>query len=302
MKYHVPVLLNESINGLSIKPEGTYVDLTFGGGGHSKSILEKLNDKGRLISFDIDSDAIRLNKLVRKNFEIIESNFKFFDLHIEERGIKKVDGIFADLGISSYQIDNLNRGFSYKGETELDMRMNKRNNLCAKKIVNEYDKEKLENIFFEYGEISNNKKIVKKIIEYRKDKKIKYNSDFVNLLNEIFNKEISFKLLSRIFQAIRIEVNDEINALREMLTKSKDYLNSKGRLVVISYHSLEDRLVKNFINKSNFSSDYKKNLFGVKKEFYKRINKKPIVPTSDEIKNNPRSRSAKLRIGERLWR
>lgn len=300
MKYHVPVLLNESINGLSIKPEGTYVDLTFGGGGHSKLILEKLNDKGRLISFDIDSDAIRLNKLVRKNFEIIESNFKFFDLHIEERGIKKVDGIFADLGISSYQIDNLKRGFSYKGKTELDMRMNKRNNLCAKKIVNEYDKEKLENIFFEYGEISNNKKIVKKIIEYRKDKKIKYNSDFVNLLNEIFNKEISFKLLSRIFQAIRIEVNDEINALREMLTKSKDYLNSKGRLVVISYHSLEDRLVKNFINKSNFSSDYKKNLFGVKKEFYKRINKKPIVPTSDEIKNNPRSRSAKLRIGERL--
>ena len=300
MKYHVPVLLNESINGLSIKPEGTYVDLTFGGGGHSKLILEKLNDKGRLISFDIDSDAIRLNKLVRKNFEIIKSNFKFFDLHIEERGIKKVDGIFADLGISSYQIDNLKRGFSYKGKTELDMRMNKRNNLCAKKIVNEYDKEKLENIFFEYGEISNNKKIVKKIIEYRKDKKIKYNSDFVNLLNEIFNKEISFKLLSRIFQAIRIEVNDEINVLREMLTKSKDYLNSKGRLVVISYHSLEDRLVKNFINKSNFSSDYKKNLFGVKKEFYKRINKKPIVPTSDEIKNNPRSRSAKLRIGERL--
>ena len=302
MKYHVPVLLNESINGLSIKPEGTYVDLTFGGGGHSKLILEKLNDKGRLISFDIDSDAIRLNKLVRKNFEIIKSNFKFFDLHIEERGIKKVDGIFADLGISSYQIDNLKRGFSYKGKTELDMRMNKRNNLCAKKIVNEYDKEKLENIFFEYGEISNNKKIVKKIIESRKDKRIKYNSDFVNLLNEIFNKEISFKLLSRIFQAIRIEVNDEINALREMLTKSKDYLNSKGRLVVISYHSLEDRLVKNFINKSNFSSDYKKNLFGVKKEFYKRINKKPIVPTSDEIKNNPRSRSAKLRIGERLWR
>ena len=300
MKYHVPVLLNESINGLSIKPEGTYVDLTFGGGGHSKLILEKLNDKGRLISFDIDSDAIRLNKLVRKNFEIIESNFKFFDLHIEERGIKKVDGIFADLGISSYQIDNLKRGFSYKGKTELDMRMNKRNNLCAKKIVNEYDKEKLENIFFEYGEISNNKKIVKKIIESRKDKRIKYNSDFVNLLNEIFNKEISFKLLSRIFQAIRIEVNDEINALREMLTKSKDYLNSKGRLVVISYHSLEDRLVKNFINKSNFSSDYKKNLFGVKKEFYKRINKKPIVPTSDEIKTNPRSRSAKLRIGERL--
>ena len=302
MKYHVPVLLNESINGLSIKPEGTYIDLTFGGGGHSKSILEKLNDRGRLISFDIDSDAVRLNNIVRKNFEIIESNFKFFDLHIEERGIKKVDGILADLGISSYQIDNLKRGFSYKGNASLDMRMNKKNKLSAKKILNEYDLEKLKNIFFEYGEISNTKKIVKKIIEYRKDKKIEYNSDFVKLLNKIFNKEISFKLLSRFFQAIRIEVNDELNALREMLIKSKDYLNPKGRLVVIAYHSLEDRLVKNFINKSNFSSDYKKNLFGVKKEFYKRINKKPIVPTSDEIKNNPRSRSAKLRIGERLWR
>jgi len=300
MKYHVPVLLNESINGLSIKPEGTYIDLTFGGGGHSKSILEKLNDRGRLISFDIDSDAVRLNNIVRKNFEIIESNFKFFDLHIEERGIKKVDGILADLGISSYQIDNLKRGFSYKGNASLDMRMNKKNKLSAKKILNEYDLEKLKNIFFEYGEISNTKKIVKKIIEYRKDKKIEYNSDFVKLLNKIFNKEISFKLLSRFFQAIRIEVNDELNALREMLIKSKDYLNPKGRLVVIAYHSLEDRLVKNFINKSNFSSDYKKNLFGVKKEFYKRINKKPIVPTSDEIKNNPRSRSAKLRIGERL--
>jgi len=300
MKYHVPVLLNESINGLSIKPEGTYIDLTFGGGGHSKSILEKLNDRGRLISFDIDSDAVRLNNIVRKNFEIIESNFKFFDLHIEERGIKKVDGILADLGISSYQIDNLKRGFSYKGNASLDMRMNKKNKLSAKKILNEYDLEKLKNIFFEYGEISNTKKIVKKIIEYRKDKKIEYNSDFVKLLNKIFNKEISFKLLSRFFQAIRIEVNDELNALREMLIKSKDYLNPKGRLVVIAYHSLEDRLVKNFINKSNFSSDYKKNLFGVKKEFYKRINKKPIVPTSDEIKTNPRSRSAKLRIGERL--
>jgi len=300
MKYHVPVLLNESINGLSIKPEGTYIDLTFGGGGHSKSILEKLNDRGRLISFDIDSDAVRLNNIVRKNFEIIESNFKFFDLHIEERGIKKVDGILADLGISSYQIDNLKRGFSYKGNASLDMRMNKKNKLSAKKILNEYDLEKLKNIFFEYGEISNTKKIVKKIIEYRKDKKIENNSDFVKLLNKIFNKEISFKLLSRFFQAIRIEVNDELNALREMLIKSKDYLNPKGRLVVIAYHSLEDRLVKNFINKSNFSSDYKKNLFGVKKEFYKRINKKPIVPTSDEIKTNPRSRSAKLRIGERL--
>ena len=299
MKYHVPVLLNESINGLSIKPEGTYIDLTFGGGGHSKSILEKLNDKGRLISFDIDSDALRLNRIVRKNFEIIESNFKFFDLHIEERGIKKVDGIFADLGISSYQIDNLKRGFSYKGNTELDMRMNKRNQLCAKKIVNEYDKEKLENIFFEYGEISNNKKIVKKIIEYRKDKKIKYNSDFVNLLNEIFNKEISFKLLSRIFQAIRIEVNDEINIIKSLLIQSSKILKKGGRLVCISYHSLEDRLVKRFIQNGTFESDAISDIYGNKELKFKKVGNL-ISPDEKEVRLNNRSRSAKLRVAEKI--
>jgi len=298
MKYHVPVLLNESINGLSIKPEGTYVDLTFGGGGHSKLILEKLNDKGRLISFDIDSDAIRLNKLVRKNFEIIESNFKFFDLHIEERGIKKVDGIFADLGISSYQIDNLKRGFSYKGKTELDMRMNKRNNLCAKKIVNEYDKEKLENIFFEYGEISNNKKIVKKIIESRKDKRIKYNSDFVNLLNEIFNKEISFKLLSRIFQAIRIEVNNELNEIKLSLESIKDSIVRKGIIVCISYHSLEDKIVKNFFNEITTDCICEPSFPICKCEIKQKFiypKKKKYTPSDKEKKSNPRSKSAIMR-------
>ena len=299
MRYHVPVLLNESIKGLSIKPNGTYLDLTFGGGGHSRSILKKLI-KGSLISFDSDLDAININNISNSNFEVIHSNFKFFDLHIQDRGINSVDGIFADLGVSSYQIDSYNRGFTYKGKTELDMRMNKENDLCAKRVLNEYSLEQLDNILHQYGEISNSKKIAEKIINHREKKLIKYNSDFVNLLNTIFQKKIGYKLLSKFFQAIRIEVNDELNTLKEMLIKTVDSLNKGGRLVIISYHSLEDRLVKNFINKSNFSSDFKKNLFGVKQQFFKKINKKPIIPQDDEIKNNPRSRSAKLRIGEKL--
>ena len=299
MRYHVPVLLNESIKGLSIKPNGTYLDLTFGGGGHSRSILKKLI-KGSLISFDSDLDAININNISNSNIEVIHSNFKFFDLHIQDRGIKSVDGIFADLGVSSYQIDSYNRGFTYKGKTELDMRMNKENDLCAKRVLNEYSLEQLDNILHQYGEISNSKKIAEKIINHRQKKLIKYNSDFVNLLNTIFQKKIGYKLLSKFFQAIRIEVNDELNTLKEMLIKTVDSLNIGGRLVIISYHSLEDRLVKNFINKSNFSSDFKKNLFGVKQQFFKKINKKPIIPQEDEIKNNPMSRSAKLRIGEKL--
>ena len=299
MRYHVPVLLNESIKGLSIKPNGTYLDLTFGGGGHSRSILKKLI-KGSLISFDSDLDAININNISNSNIEVIHSNFKFFDLHIQDRGINSVDGIFADLGVSSYQIDSYNRGFTYKGKTELDMRMNKENDLCAKRVLNEYSLEQLDNVLHQYGEISNSKKIAEKIINHRQKKLIKYNSDFVNLLNTIFQKKIGYKLLSKFFQAIRIEVNDELNTLKEMLIKTVDSLNIGGRLVIISYHSLEDRLVKNFINKSNFSSDFKKNLYGVKQQFFKKINKKPIIPQDDEIKKNPRSRSAKLRIGEKL--
>ena len=180
------------------------------------------------------------------------------------------------------------------------MRMNKKNDLCAKIVLNEYNSEHLNDILYQYGEISNSKKIAEKIINHRQKKFIKYNSDFVNLLNTIFQKKIGYKLLSKFFQAIRIEVNDELNTLKQMLIKTVNSLNKGGRLVIISYHSLEDRLVKNFINKSNFGSDYKKNLFGIKQQFFKRINKKPIIPQDYEIKNNPRSRSAKLRIGEKL--
>lgn len=300
MKYHVPVLLNESISGLSIKPEGTYLDLTYGGGGHSKEILEKLGTKGKLISFDRDESALSNSKNNNMNLELIKSNFKFFDNHIKERGIDKVDGILADLGVSSHQIDELERGFTYKGDTKLDMRMNISDSLDAVEIINTYDQEKLENIFFNYGNILNPRNIVREIIKEREKKRILNNKDFVIILNQIFNKEIGYKLLSKFFQAIRIEVNDEINALKIMLKKSAEYLNKKGRLVIISYHSLEDKIVKNFINKSSFSSDYKKDMYGRKEEFFFRVTKKPIVPSREEVKINPRSRSAKLRIGERL--
>ena len=300
MKYHVPVLLNESVNGLSIKPSGTYVDLTFGGGGHSKLILDKLNLTGKLFSFDTDNSAINENKIKKENFFLIQSNFKFFDLHIKERGINKVDGILADLGVSSHQIDNKERGFSYKGNNRLDMRMSTKNDLSAEEVLNNYDQDSLQNILFEYGDIKNSKIIAREIISYRNKKRIRNNEDLLKAIQNISEKKLSYKFLSKLYQAIRIEVNDEINSLREMLEKSVDFLNRSGRLVIISYHSIEDRLVKNFINKSSFNSDYNKDLYGQKIEFFKSINKKPIIPTDEEIDLNSRSRSAKLRIGERL--
>tara|TARA_Y100000768_G_scaffold205207_1_gene154608 strand:+ start:127 stop:1029 length:903 start_codon:yes stop_codon:yes gene_type:complete len=300
MKYHVPVLLNESVNGLSIKPSGTYVDLTFGGGGHSKLILDKLNLTGKLFSFDTDNSAINENKIKKENFFLIQSNFKFFDLHIKERGINKVDGILADLGVSSHQIDNKERGFSYIGNNRLDMRMSTKNDLSAEEVLNNYDQDSLQNILFEYGDIKNSKIIAREIISYRNKKRIRNNDDLLKAIQNISEKKLSYKFLSKLYQAIRIEVNDEINSLREMLEKSVDFLNRSGRLVIISYHSIEDRLVKNFINKSSFNSDYNKDLYGQKIEFFKSINKKPIIPTDEEIDLNSRSRSAKLRIGERL--
>lgn len=301
MKYHVPVLLNESVNGLSIKPSGTYVDLTFGGGGHSKLILEKLNLNGKLFSFDTDDDAIKENKIKNDNFHLIKSNFKFFDLHIKERGINKVDGILADLGVSSHQIDNKERGFSYMGNNKLDMRMSIKNDLSAEELLNNYDQNSLQNILFEYGDIKNSKIIAQEIISYREKKRIRNNEDLFEAIQSISEKKLSYKFLSKLYQAIRIEVNDEINSLKEMLEKSVEFLNSSGRLVIISYHSVEDRLVKNFINKSSFNSDFNKDLYGRKIEYFKRINKKPIVPTDEEKALNTRSRSAKLRIGEKLW-
>ena len=299
MNYHVPVLLNESISGLSIKPTGTYIDLTFGGGGHTKYILKLLEKKGKLFSFDTDTDSFKINAINgNSNFEFIDSNFRYFDLHLRQRGIKKVDGIFADLGVSSHQIDVLSRGFSYKGKAELDMRMNSNNKKNAQTILNDYDESDLDKVFYNYGDFKNSRLIAKNIVEYRKNKKIKYNSDLIEILNNLFHKNVNYKFLSRLFQSIRIEVNDEINALKEMLLKSKDFLKIKGRLVIISYHSIEDRIVKNFINKSNFDSTFKTDFYGNKQIFFKSINKKPLVPSEKEIKINPRSRSAKLRIGE----
>lgn len=271
MKYHVPVLLNESVNGLSIKPEGTYVDLTFGGGGHSNLILDKLNVKGKLFSFDKDDSAIKENNFKNINFQLIKSDFKFFDLHIRDRGIEKVDGILADLGVSSHQIDNKKRGFSYLGNGVLDMRMSTDSELSAEEVLNNYDQDRLQNIFFNYGDIKNSKIIAQEIISYRNKKRIKDNEDLLMAIKGVSEKKLSYKFLSKLYQAIRIEVNDEISSLREMLKKSVNFLKKSGRLVIISYHSIEDRLVKNFINKSSFNSDFKKDLYGKKIEFFKKI-------------------------------
>ena len=249
MKYHVPVLLNESVNGLSIKPEGTYVDLTFGGGGHSNLILDKLNVKGKLFSFDKDDSAIKENNLKNVNFQLIKSDFKFFDLHIRDRGIEKVDGILADLGVSSHQIDNKKRGFSYLGNGILDMRMSTDNELSAEEVLNNYDQDSLQNILFNYGDIKNSKIIAQEIISFRNKKRIVDNEDLLMAIKNVSEKKLSYKFLSKLYQAIRIEVNDEISSLKEMLKKSVDFLKKSGRLVIISYHSIEDRLVKNFINK-----------------------------------------------------
>ena len=299
MNYHIPVMLKECINGLNIKPDGTYVDLTFGGGGHSKSILNKLSLKGSLYSFDVDEDVLKNVGLIRnKSFHFIKANFRFFRNFLKLNGLEKVDGIIADLGLSSHQIDSEKRGFSFRGKNFLDMRMNLNLTFSATDLLNNYNLEKLINVFSKYGEIRNSIQLANSIIKNRTKKKIKTNIDLINIIKSFANRNKENKYYSQVFQALRIEINDEINALKDLLIQSPPSLNDNGRLVIVSYHSLEDRLVKNFIKKGNFLGQPEKDLYGNEKLFFKSINKKPITPKLDEIENNPRARSAKLRIGE----
>ena len=249
MTYHKPVLLNESIKGLEIKPNGIYVDVTFGGGGHSKEILKNLKG-GFLYAFDQDSDAIN-NVINASNFKLIRSNYRFIKNFLRLEGVSKIDGLIADLGISSYQIDVPERGFAHRFENQIDMRMNTDAEFDASDILNSYNEEDLANIFYFYGEVNQSKKIAKRIIESRSKQKIETVNQFKNILQGIYPKKLENKFLSKIFQALRIEVNDEINSLKDLLVDAIDLLNHKGRLVVISYHSLEDKLVKNLINKGN---------------------------------------------------
>ena len=295
--YHKPVLLTESIVGLNIKKEGIYVDVTFGGGGHSKEILENLSENGRLISFDQDPDAIA-NVFEDKRFCFINENFEYMKNFLKNIGITKVNGILADLGISSYQINEPKRGFSYRYDSKLDMRMDKNNSTDAFQVINNYTEENLSEILYEFGDLNNSKKISQHICTKRKEKKINTTFDFNSILKPLFPERYLNKNLSRIYQAIRIEVNNEIGVLKSFLEQSSQLLISGGRLGVISYHSIEDRLVKRFIKNGSFSSDIEKDFYGNFSVPLKKVGSL-ITPSQEEIRINKRSRSAKLRIAQK---
>ena len=296
--YHNPVLLNESVKGLKIIPDGTYVDVTYGGGGHSKVILQKLGPKGRLIAFDQDRDAHK-NKIDDNRLKLIESNFKFLNNHLNYLQISQVDGLLADFGISSYQIDTKTRGFSIRFDSKLDMRMDQLQKMDAQFIINKYDREKLENIFQNYGELRNYRRIVDLIVSERKNNKINTSGDLKRILEPLSISSEENKFLAKVFQAIRIEVNDEINIIKSHLVQSSKILKKGGRLVCISYHSLEDRLVKRFIQNGTFESDAISDIYGNKDLIFKKIGKL-ISPDKEEVESNNRSRSAKLRVAEKI--
>jgi 16S rRNA (cytosine1402-N4)-methyltransferase len=294
MKYHNPVLLKESVEGLDVKPGGVYVDVTFGGGGHSREILNRLNENGKLFAFDQDQDA-QQNAIDDQRFTLIAQNFRFIKRYLRFYGVKKIDGVLADLGVSSHQFDQAERGFSTRFDADLDMRMNQEGQLSAFQVVNSYGEEQLSNVLFQYGELRNARSIAKKIIEVRSERIIKTSFELKEVLSEFVPKSKEHKILAQIFQGIRIEVNQEIEALKEFLLQIPEMLNEEGRLSVISYHSLEDRLVKRFIRNGMFQGEPEKDLFGNVNVPLKKVGKL-IIPSIQEIKINNRARSAKLRI------
>ena len=297
MEYHNPVLLSASVGGLNIKPDGVYVDVTFGGGGHSREILSKLGENGKLFAFDQDEDALA-NALSDERFVLINENFRFIKRFLRFHNIKNVDGILADLGVSSHQFDVAERGFSTRFDAELDMRMSQKNNLNAYKVVNEYDEINLRRVFLDYGELKNAPAIARVIIEARENTPIKNTEQLKTVLSRFLPAHRSHKILAQMYQAIRIEVNQEMDVLKEFLEQSLELLNPNGRLSVISYHSLEDRLVKRYIKNGMFDGEPEKDFFGNFSVPFKTIGKL-IVPDNAEIKMNNRARSAKLRIAEK---
>ncbi len=298
MYYHHPVLLNESIEGLDIKLSGTYVDVTYGGGGHSREILKRLKH-GRLIGLDCDEDTVN-NKIEDKRFTFINGNFRFLKNYLRYYKIDKVDGIIADLGVSSHFIDSRERGFSYRSDGILDMRMNQMSDFMAKDLLNNYSAEKMIKVFREYGELKNAANLVREIIAERDRNLFEKTGQFISAISGCIPKNKENQYLARVFQAIRIEVNREIDNLKELLLQTLELIRERGRLVVISYHSLEDRLVKNFIRWGNFTEGIKKDVYGDFNIPFRAVNKKVIVPGQEEIKKNIRARSAKLRIAERI--
>ena len=297
--YHIPVLLRESVDGLEIKPDGVYIDVTFGGGGHSKEILTRLSKKGHLYSFDQDADAEK-NIVNDGRFTFVRSNFRYIKNWMRYYGVEHIDGLLADLGVSSHHFDDESRGFSFRYDAPLDMRMNKRAGQTAADILNDYDEEQIADILYIYGELKNARKIASTIVKSRQSKRIDTTGDLLNLVTSLFAKEREKKEIAKLFQALRIEVNHEMDALKEMLNGAKDLLCEGGRLSVITYHSLEDRIVKNFIKAGNAEGKVTQDFFGRIEAPFKAVNNKIIVPNESEQESNPRSRSAKLRIAEKL--
>ncbi|MBR6366856.1 MAG: 16S rRNA (cytosine(1402)-N(4))-methyltransferase RsmH [Bacteroidaceae bacterium] len=297
--YHVPVLLAQSIEGMNIKPDSICVDVTFGGGGHSKEILKHLSAEGHLYSFDQDADAER-NIIDDERFTFVRSNFRYLHNFMRYHGVEQIDALLADLGVSSHHLDDSERGFSFRFSGPLDMRMNKRADMTAADIVNEYKEEDLANIFYLYGELKNGRQLAQKIAKARTAEKIETIEQFLEIIKPLFGREREKKELAKVFQALRIEVNHEMDALKEMLQSAARDLKPGGRLVVITYHSLEDRIVKNMMKTGNVEGVVEKDFFGKVNTPFKLINKKVIEADADEIQRNPRSRSAKLRIAEKL--
>ncbi|WP_438962566.1 16S rRNA (cytosine(1402)-N(4))-methyltransferase RsmH [Nonlabens sp.] len=296
--YHNPVLLEESVDGLAINPSGTYVDVTYGGGGHSREILSRLDENGRLFSFDQDLDALE-NVIDDTRFTLINQNFRFMKRFLRMYGVKQVDGILADLGVSSHQFDEAGRGFSTRFDARLDMRMNQEGDLDAVKVVNDYNEEELNQIFKEYGELRIAPKLTRAILQKRSEALIETVGQLKEICAPFVPERIQHKILAQVFQAIRIEVNQEMDVLEEFLIQSRDVLKTGGRLSVISYHSLEDRPVKRFIRNGLFHGEPEKDVFGRVSVPFKKVGKL-IVPTAAQIKENNRARSAKLRIAERI--
>ena len=296
--YHKPVLLKESVDALVNNPDGVYVDVTFGGGGHSREILSRLSEKGRLYSFDQDMDALG-NTIDDPRFTLINQNFRFLENSLLMYGVAQVDGVLGDLGVSSHQFDKAERGFSIRSDAPLDMRMNKMQDIDAYKVVNEYDEEALADIFYYYGELREARKLAREIVNKRKSVDIKTTEDLKKVFSYVPAHK-SNKFFAQVFQAIRIEVNQELDALKEMLVQSSNVLKKDGRLVIISYHSLEDRLVKKFLKNGMFEGEPERDVYGNYQKVFELPYRKAIVPTEEEIEDNSRARSAKMRVGIKL--
>lgn len=297
--YHIPVLLQPAVEGLAINPQGTYADMTFGGGGHSREILSHLGEGGRLLGFDQDEDAEQ-NIPANPHFTFVRSNFRYLHNFLRYHGISQVDGILADLGVSSHHFDDAERGFSFRFDGALDMRMNKRAGMTAADIVNTYEEERLANLFYLYGELKNSRRLAATLVKARNQQPVSTIGEFLDIVKPLFGREREKKELAKVFQALRIEVNQEMEALKEMLQAAAEALRPGGRLVVITYHSLEDRMVKNMMKTGNVEGKAEKDFFGNVQTPFRPVNNKVIVPDAEEVERNPRSRSAKLRIAEKI--